>query len=207
MQKLLVVKSSILGQNGNSNAMADHFIAKWSQQNPGGTVVIRDLAENPIPHLTGQRFGALVSDPSGRTEVQQAVVDESDVLIEELKTANTVVFAAPMYNLGIPSTLKAYFDHVTRAGVTFKYSAKGVEGMLGDREVVVLTSRGGIYVGTAADVQAPYLHSILGFLGMTDVRYVFAEGLALGEESRESSLKKARSEIDALLSHQELAAA
>ena len=127
---------------------------------------------------------------------QQEAVAYSDALIEELRSADTVVFAVPMYNFSVPSTLRAYFDHIARAGVTFRYSSAGPEGLLKGRRTVVFVTRGGIYA-EGADTQTPYLRQFLGFIGL-EPEFVFAEGLALGEEVREKSLAAARERVSDL---------
>jgi FMN-dependent NADH-azoreductase len=119
-------------------------------------------------------------------------------LIEELRNADVIVLGLPMYNFGVPSTLKAYFDHVARAGVTFKYTAQGPVGLLTGRKVYVLATRGGRYAGTALDSQTDYVRQFLGFLGITDVEFVYAEGLALGEEAKAAALSEVENQISML---------
>ena len=151
-----------------------------------------------MPHLTAERFQAFLAKPESRTAEQQAVVDYSDALIEELKNADVVVFAVPMYNFSVPSTLRAYFDHIARIGVTFGYTATGPQGLIQGKQVYVFITRGGFYTD-AADTQTPYLRQFLGFLGMTDVHFVHAEGLAISDESREKSLTTAHHTIAKLV--------
>ena len=160
---------------------------------------MREVASaEPVPHLNGERFGAFIAKPEERTDAQHAVVAYSDALIEELKRADVVVIGLPMYNFGVPSQLKAYFDHIARAGVTFKYTATGPVGLLTGKKVYVFAARGGLYAGYALDTQTGYVRDFLGFLGMKDVRFVYAEGLAVSPESREAGLAKAAAEIAAL---------
>ena len=130
MKTLLQIRSSIFSNDGQSSRLAERFVARWSASNPGGKVIVRDLAKEPVPHLDAARFGAFLAKPVERTPAQQAVVDYSDALIGELKRADVVVLGLPMYNFGVPSTLKAYFDHVARVGETFKYTEKGPVGLL-----------------------------------------------------------------------------
>jgi FMN-dependent NADH-azoreductase len=163
---------------------------------------VRDLAKAPVPHLDANRFGAFVAKPDERTTEQIAVVGYSDTLVAELKGADVIVLAVPLYNFGIPSTLKAYFDHIARAGVTFRYTDKGPVGLLTGKRAIVFATRGGHYAGTALDSQTPYLRAFLGFVGITDVEFVYAEGLAISEAGREAALSGARSRIDELLSPQ-----
>jgi FMN-dependent NADH-azoreductase len=153
---------------------------------------VRDLAREPVPHLTAERFEAFTAKPGSRTPEQQAVVDYSDRLIDELKRADTIVLGLPMYNFGVPSTLKAYFDHIARAGATFRYTGKGSVGLLTGKKAYVFAARGGNYLGTPLDTQTAYVRQFLAFLGITDVEFVYAEGLAMGEPIREEALAGAR---------------
>ncbi len=199
MSTLLVVRSSLFGNDGQSSRLASQFVTQWQQAHPRGRVVVRDLAQSPIPHLDGARMTALATPAEARTPDQQLVAAQSDRLIDELQAADTIVFAVPMYNFGVPSTLKAYFDHVARAGITFRYTAAGPEGLIRGKKVVVLATRGGLYAGTAADSQTAYVRDFLGFLGMTDLQFVYAEGLAMGEDAQRQGLAQARETLDALL--------
>jgi FMN-dependent NADH-azoreductase len=194
MKTLLQINASLAGANGQSSRLANRFVADWQAKHPDGRVIAHNLSSEPVPHLTAERFQALLSQPDARTAEQRAVTEYSDTLIEELKAADTIVFAVPMYNFSVPSTLRAYFDHIARAGVTFSYSANGPEGLLKGKKVYVFITRGGIYAD-GTDTQTPYLKQFLGFLGMTDVKFVFAEGLAMGEETREKSITAAHGTI------------
>ena len=132
-----------------------------------------------------------------RTPEQRAVTEYSDALIDELRSADTIVLGVPMYNFGVPSTLRTYFDHIARAGVTFRYTSSGPEGLLAGRRAYVFVTRGGVY-GGSADSQAPYLRQFLRFIGI-EPEFVFAEGLAFGEESRQKSLADAHEQIAGLI--------
>ena len=195
MKTLLQIRSSIFSEGGQSSLLADRFVAEWLERNPGSKVIVRDLARDPVPHLNAARFGAFLSKPGERTPEQQEVVAYSDGLIAELKQADVVVLGLPMYNFGIPSTLKAYFDHVARSGVTFSYSAKGPVGLLTGKEVYVFAARGGLYAGTPRDTETPYVRDFLSFLGMDNIRFVYAEGLAISPASKEESLASAHAAI------------
>jgi FMN-dependent NADH-azoreductase len=151
-----------------------------------------------VPHLDAGRFGAFLAKPGDRTAAQQAVVAHSDVLIAELKRADVVVLGLPMYNFGLPSTLKAYFDHIARTGETFRYTDKGSVGLVTGKEVYVFTARGGLYDGTPRDTQTPYIREFLGFLGMSEVQFVHAEGLAISEASKQQGIARAQAQIDRL---------
>jgi len=198
MSTLLQIRSSLFSDQGQSSQLADQFIARWQAAHPDGTVVTRDLAARPIPHLTAERFSAFTTAADQRTAEQHAVVAESDALIAELRAADVVVLGLPLYNFGMPSTLKAYIDHIARAGETFRYTEAGPVGLLGGRQVRVFAARGGLYAGTPLDTQTTYLRNFLAFLGMTDVEFIYAEGLAMGDEKRNAGLSQAHTTLSAL---------
>lgn len=198
MSTLLKIQSSLNGSAGQSSQLADRFAQQWLASHPGGRIVMRDLAHDGVPHLTAERFQSFFVAPENRTPEQQAVAAYSDELIEEIKAADVVVFAVPMYNFSVPSTLRAYFDHIARVGVTFQYTAEGPRGLLEGKKAYVFITRGGFYP-QGADTQTPYLKQFLGFIGITDVEFIHAEGLARGEDPREKSLAAARHSIAKLL--------
>ncbi|HYD94437.1 MAG TPA: NAD(P)H-dependent oxidoreductase [Noviherbaspirillum sp.] len=195
MQTLLQLNTSLFTGDGQSTRLSNAFVDAWQSANPQGKVIVRDLAADPVPHLDAQRFGAFLSKPEERTAQQQGIVDFSDALIEEIRGADVIALGLPMYNFGIPSTLKAYFDHIARAGVTFRYTATGPVGLLTGKKVYVFAARGGQYVGTPADTQTAYVRDFLRFIGLSDVEFVYAEGLALGEEGKQASLARAEGVI------------
>jgi len=196
MKTLLKIQSSIFSDGGQSTQLADRFVAAWREANPDGNVIVRDLAKEPVPHLDAARFGAFLAKAEDRTPAQQDAVAYSDALIAELKAADVVVLGLPLYNFGLPSTLKAYFDQVGRAGVTFRYTEKGPVGLLTGKKVYVFAARGGFYAGTPNDTQTPYIRAFLSFIGMNDIEFVYAEGLARGEESKQQGIARARAEVD-----------
>jgi FMN-dependent NADH-azoreductase len=202
MTTLLQINSSIHNGNGESSRLAERFVAAFRQRNPGVRLIRRDLVAEAVPHLTAERFGAFAAKPDQMTAEQRAVLAYSDALIDELKSAHLIVLGLPMYNFGVPSQLKAYFDHVARAGVTFRYTADGPQGLLTGKKVYVFAARGGLYegspLGSALDTQTGYVRTILGFLGLTDVEFVKAEGLATGPEAREANLAKAAAHAERL---------
>jgi len=203
---ILQINSSIFSGNGQSSALADQFVTRLRAQNPGARLTVRDLAADPVPHLDAARFGAFIAKAADRTPEQQAVVRYSDSLIDELKRADIVVLGLPMYNFGLPSTLKAYFDHVGRVGVTFKYTEKGPVGLLTGKKVYVFAARGGLYAGTPNDTQTPFIRAFLSFIGLSDIEFVYAEGLAISDASKQQGIARANAAIDAL-AEPELAAA
>ena len=192
MKTLLKLNSSLYSDRGQSSRLADEFVAAALERHPQAHVIVRDLARKPVPHLTAERFDAFNTKPGSRTPEQQAVVDYSDALIDELKRADTIVLGLPMYNFGVPSTLKAYFEHIARAGVTFRYTEKGSIGLLTGKKAYVFAARGGKYLGTPLDTQTAYVRQFLAFLGITDVEFVYAEGLAMGEPIRKEALSSAK---------------
>jgi FMN-dependent NADH-azoreductase len=196
MTTLLQINASIHNDSGQSSRLANQFIDTFRARSPDAQVVVRDVASSePVPHLTAERFGAFITKPEERSAAQHAVVAYSDALIEEIKQADVVVIGLPMYNFGVPSQLKAYFDHIARAGVTFAYTEKGPVGKLTGKKVYVFAARGGQYSGTPLDTQSAYVRDFLAFLGMTDVHFVYAEGLAMSPQSKEAGLAKAAAHI------------
>lgn len=199
MKTLLQIKSSLNGDNGQSSYLSNQFVERWQQNNPDGRVIVRDLAANPVPHLDGERFNAFLTPADKRNSTEQKIVAYSDELIAELKAADVVTIGLPMYNFGIPSTLKAYFDHIARSGITFHYTSNGPEGLLPSIPVYVLAARGGMYAGTQADSQTGYMQTFLGFLGLKDTHFIYAEGIAMGAEGKDKALNTAQKEIDRAL--------
>jgi FMN-dependent NADH-azoreductase len=204
---LLQVNASLFSTAGTSTVLADEFVAGWKQRNPRAHVIVRDLAKEPVPHLTAERFQAFLTKPEERDAGQRAEAAYSDALIDELKRADVIVLGVPMYNFDVPSTLKAYFDHIARAGVTFRYTENGPVGLLGGKKVYIFASRGGIYAGQPHDTQSAYLKNFLGLLGITDVEFVYAEGLAISPASKEAGVAQAQKSIARLAQTQEAIAA
>jgi FMN-dependent NADH-azoreductase len=198
LKTILQINSSLSGEQGASSKLASRFVASLLEREPGSRRILRDLATDPLPHLSAERFQAFTTPAAERSESQRREVAESDALIAELREADVIVFGLPMYNFGIPSTLKAYFDHVARAGETFRYTPQGPVGLLGGRKAYILATRGGRYAGTPMDSQTAYVKQFLGFIGIDDVEFVYAEGLALGDEQREAALAGAGDEITRL---------
>jgi FMN-dependent NADH-azoreductase len=205
MRNILLIHSSIFGAQSQSLALAREFLTRF----PAASVVERTLTPESIPHLTAETMAAMATPEAQRTERQNEVVALSDTLIAEVEAADTIVLAVPMYNFSIPSTLKAWIDHVARAGRTFRYTTAGPEGLLKGKKVFVVTARGGIYSeGPAAtfDFQEPYLRTVLGFLGLNDVSFVHLEGLKISPEAAASGLARARAKIETLIPRRAAAA-
>ena len=174
------------------------FAGQWRAHHPDSRVTVRDLAADAVPHLDAARFGAFTTAAEARSAEQQAVIAYSDTLIAELKAADVIVLGLPLYNFGVPSQLKAYFDHVARAGVTFRYTANGPEGLLTGKKAYVFATRGGLYAGTPLDTQTNYVRDFLRFIGIADVEFVYAEGLNISAELKATALGKAQDAIHRL---------
>jgi FMN-dependent NADH-azoreductase len=196
-QTLVQINSSLFSEQGQSSVLADQFVAKWQAAHANGHVIRHDLVNEEVPHLDGSRFLAFLAKPEERTQEQAAVIAYSDRLINELRAADTVVLGLPLYNFGVPSQLKAYFDHVARAGETFAYTANGPEGLLKGKKAYVFAARGGQYAGTPLDTQTSYVRDFLAFIGITDVTFVYAEGLARSG-IKEAALAQAQEQLQAL---------
>ncbi|MCO7229429.1 NAD(P)H-dependent oxidoreductase [Halomonas sp. CnH100-B] len=196
--RALLVTSSILGDNGQSNALATHFQQQAAARD-GVAVTHRDVVANALPHLAIEELGAWQTPAEERTVEQQALAAHSDELLAELRANDVLVLAVPMYNLGIPSQLKAWFDRVLRAGETFRYTENGPQGLIEGKRAIILAARGGQYAGTEFDSQTPHLKTMLGLMGISDVEVVFAEGLNMGDAHRDAALKEAFQAIDQLV--------
>ena len=196
MNTLLQLNTSLFSDQGQSSQLANQFVSSWRKNHPEGQVIVRDLARDPVPHLDGARFMAFLAAPEARTPEQQAVVRYSDTLVQELKSADVIVLGLPLYNFGVPSMLKAYIDHIARAGVTFRYTENGPEGLLKGKKAYIFAARGGRYLGTPLDTQTSYVRDILRFMGIADVEFVYAEGLNMGAESKEAALADARQQLE-----------
>ncbi len=182
MKNILFIQSSPRGPQSYSQKVAQSMVDELKTRHPGANVVVRNLAQNPPPHVGEAFVGGLSILPDQRNPEQTAALNLSDVLIEELAAADVVVLAVPMHNFGPPSTLKAWIDHVVRVGRTVSYSQKGPEGALKGKRAIIVVARGGVYSDGPAkplDFQEPYLRAILGFIGLTDIDVVHVEGVAM----------------------------
>ncbi|MGB5346725.1 MAG: NAD(P)H-dependent oxidoreductase [Woeseia sp.] len=198
MKTLLLIHTSLQGPNSLSSTLANDYLAKWQARTPRGRVISRDLAARPVPHLTAERFAAFTTKAEERSAEQREAASFSDELIAELQAADEILIALPMHNFGIPSVLKAYFDHVARAGITFRYTATGPVGLLTGKRAIIVATRGGKYLGTQLDTQTDYMKNFLRFLGIEDTQFAYAEGTALGDESLQAGIESARQQIRAL---------
>ncbi|MDY7566115.1 FMN-dependent NADH-azoreductase [Pseudomonas sp. RTC3] len=195
MSRVLIIESSARQQDSVSRQLTQQFISQWQAAHPADQITVRDLAINPVPHLDSTLLGGWMKPAEQRNETEQLALERSTQLTDELVAADVLVLAAPMYNFAIPSTLKAWFDHVLRAGVTFKYGETGPQGLLIGKRAHVLTARGGIYAGSSLDHQEPYLRQVLGFVGIHDVTFIHAEGLNMGGDFLEKGLNQAKAKL------------
>ena len=196
---ILQINGSARSEGANSTRVANDIVARLSAANPQANVVLRDLARNPAPVVDEAALGALFTPAEQRTPEQAARVAVSDALIAEVQAADVIVIGVPMYNFSISAQLKNWIDAIARAGVTFRYTENGPEGLLKGKKVFIAFARGGRYRGTAADTQTPYLQTVLGFLGMTEIRFVYAEGLNMGDDAVKQGFAEAEVDIEAAL--------
>jgi FMN-dependent NADH-azoreductase len=202
MTTILHINSSIRSEGSISRQLSSEFVRQWRTANPADVVLERDLARNPVPHLTEQMMGAFFTPADKHSQEQVQTIALADALVEELLRADVIVLAAPMYNFSISSALKAWIDHVTRAGVTFSYTETGPVGLVTGKKVYLFTASGGVYSEGPAqslNFQETYLRAVLGFIGLADITVVPAEGLAMGEQSVGAALSQGRKAIDELV--------
>lgn len=195
MSRVLIIESSARQQDSFSRQLTRQFISQWQSVHPGDQITVRDLALNPVPHLDADMLGGWMKPEEQRSATDKASLQRSNELTDELLAADVLVMAAPMYNFAIPSTLKAWLDHVLRAGTTFKYTETGPQGLLTGKKAYVLTARGGIYAGSPADHQEPYLRQVMAFIGIHDVTFIHAEGMNLGGDFQEKGLNQAKARL------------
>ncbi|CDF85398.1 FMN-dependent NADH-azoreductase [Pseudomonas sp. QL9] len=198
MSRVLVIESSARQQGSVSRQLTAEFIANWRAAHPADEIKVRDLAVEQVPHLDADLLGGWMKPAAEQSETERAALQRSNLLTDELLAADVLVLAAPMYNFAIPSTLKSWLDHVLRAGVTFKYTETGPQGLLTGKRAYVLTTRGGVYAGGPLDHQEPYLRQAMAFIGIHDVTFVHAEGLNMGGEFADKGLAKAREQLAAV---------
>lgn len=198
INNVLQINSSINSESGNSYILSKEFTTKLtSAQLKKGiqtNLVERDLAKEPMPHLTQAEMGAWMTAENERTDEQAELASISDTLVAELQNTDTLVIGMPMYNFGIPSTFKAWIDRVARGGITFKYTEQGPVGLLEGKKAIIIAARGGMYQGTPKDSQTQYLKDVMAFIGITDVQFIYAEGLNM--PAKEEQLALARASID-----------
>lgn len=198
MRNILVVNSSISGEKGQSSQLTNNFVSALPAT---AQVQELDLNQAGLTHLTMPEIAAWMTPEGDRTAEQQQLAAVSDGLIAQVKAADVILIGVPMYNFGVPSQLKAWFDRIARAGVTFKYTDKGPVGLLDDKPVVFFLTRGGMYKDLPQDTQTPYLVNFFNFIGLRNLHFIFAEGLNIGAEPAAAALEAARVAIAELRSN------
>jgi FMN-dependent NADH-azoreductase len=200
MSRILLITSSPRGAASYSSRVARALADKLAAGDGRAVITVRDLAREPLPHIDESFAVARNTPPERLSAAQRAALERSDALVRELQAAEVVIIAAAMINFGIPSTLKAWIDHVLRPGVTFRYGENGPEGLVRGKKVYLVLARGGVYSGPmqALNFQDTYLKAALGFIGLTDVTVLAVEGVALGEEAAVRALGAALEKISAL---------
>ena len=193
---ILQINSSARRDASHSTRLAARLVQRLRDADPEATLGVRDLNKVPHPILDEDALAALFTPADQRTLQQAARVALDDALIAEIQAADVVVLGVPMYNFGVPAQLKNWIDAISRAGVTFRYTEKGPEGLLKNKKVYVALTRGGKYRNTPADTQVPYLKTVFTFLGLTDVHFVYAEGLAMGPDAEQSAIASAHEQIE-----------
>jgi FMN-dependent NADH-azoreductase len=196
---ILHIDSSVLADNSVTRALSARLTETLTAANPGASVTYRDLAADPLEHLSGHVLAARFGAEIARTSAQAEDLARSEQALEDFLAADVIVIGAPMYNFAIPSQLKAWIDRIAVAGRTFRYTATGVEGLAGGRKVIVVSSRGGVYSEGAMadfDFQETYLKRLFGFLGVTDIEFVRAEGVNLGPDQKAQAVASAQAAID-----------
>lgn len=199
MKKVLVVHSSPLGSNSLSRQITEEFLKRYASQNTGSEFVSRDLVSEPLPHLSEAVVEAMFVPPDRRTSEITSTLALAHKLTGELETADDIIISSPMYNRTVPSSLKAWIDHIVLPFTTFKFGPQGPEGLLKNKTVYFICATGGIYShgpGMENDFLTPYIKNILSFIGIKDVRVIFIEGVAF---DRAQGLKKAEAELDRVL--------
>ena len=193
---ILQINSSARRDASHSTRLANRIVERLRAADPDATLTVRDLGRSPHPVLDEATLTALFTPAPQRTPEQASRVAQDDALIAEIQAADVVVLGVPMYNFGVPASLKNWIDAISRAGVTFRYTEKGPEGLLKGKKLYVALTRGGHYRNTPADTQVPYLTPVFGFLGLVDVHFVYAEGLARGADAERTSINAAYEAID-----------
>lgn len=193
MKKVLLLTSSIFGDQGNSSQLAAAFKAELAGKDV--QITEKDLIALDLPHLGAPEILSWMAAPGDRSAEQVELAQRSDLLIEEFTAHDVIVLAVPLYNLGIPSQVKAYLDRLARAGVTFKYTENGSQGLIEGKKLVVLAARGGVYAGSQWDSQTPHLGALFNLMGVNDQTFVYAEGLNMGDDAKAKAFADAKVKI------------
>ena len=205
MTKVLIIDSAATGDASISRRLTSELAARLAERDPAAHIVRRDIGAEPVPHLTAATVPAIRRTSEVQTDEARAALALSDALVAEIQDADTIVIGAPMYNFGMSSTLKAWFDHILRAGLTFRYTEAGPEGLLAGKRAIVVETRGGLYSegpAVAMDSQEPHLKTLLGFVGITDVTFVRAEKLGFGPDAASAAIAGAVEQLNGLADDQ-----
>jgi FMN-dependent NADH-azoreductase len=195
MKNILIVNSSISGEQGQSNQLIENFVQALGSQLTETRV---DLNQQQLPHLAMNELAAWMTPEADRSAEQTELAALSDLSIAQVQAADVILVGVPMYNFGVPSQLKAWFDRIARAGITFKYTETGPVGLLADKPVVFFATRGGIYKDLPQDSQTPFLKAFFNFIGLKNLHFIYAEGLNMGADSAQTALKAAKAQIEDL---------
>lgn len=195
MKNILVINSSISAENGQSNKLIETFLQALNHQ---AEVTRVDLNQQSLPHLAMEEIAAWMTPVAERSSAQATLAAYSDLSISQVQAADLILVGVPMYNFGVPSQLKAWFDRIARVGITFKYTETGPVGLLENKPVVFFATRGGIYKDLPSDSQTPFIKAFFNFVGLKDLHFIYAEGLNMGAESAEAALSSAKAQIYAL---------
>ena len=201
MKNILIVESSPRGDLSVTRKITKTFLAQLKAKSPEANIVTRDLILTPVPHLKEVTIGAFFTPPDQRNNEQKEAIKFSDELTDELLAADTIILSVPMWNFGIPSVLKAWIDHVSRAGRTFSYGAGGLVGLATGKKVIIITSSGSVFSEgpyASYDMLVPYLKTFLSFIGIKDIELIRAEGVN-DPEAQATSLEKAEKQIEQIL--------
>ncbi len=193
--KILHIDSSARGEQSESKQLTSDFIRRWSLINPEDIIIQRDIVDDPLPHIDSFTLQSILTPEEERTPEQRKAVGKSDELIDEFLEADVLVLGVPMYNFTIPSTLKAWIDYITMPGRTFEYTAEGPKGLVSNKQVYILSTRGGVYGDGPMDHQTNYLKVLFSFLGIQDIHIIQAEGLNISPESRDLGIAAAHAQI------------
>jgi FMN-dependent NADH-azoreductase len=202
MPKVLIITASPRGERSVTRSLSTQFAQQWAQHHPQDTVLLRDLGHHPVPHVSEAWVVGAFAPPDAQTPESKAAIAVSDQLVEEFLGCDRFVFAVPMYNFQVPSTFKAYVDQIVRAGKTFAVGPNGYEGLVKEKKALFITSSGGAYLpGTPThglDLLEPYLKTIFGFIGVTDVQFVTAHSANLGEDASKLARQQAEERLKEL---------
>jgi FMN-dependent NADH-azoreductase len=202
MAPILHIDSSARGERSKSSMLAQEFIEAWKTTHPEATIVYRDIGRNPVPHISEAWIEADFATPDTYTSEMASAIQMSDQLVDEFLTVDRCVFAVPMYNFGVPSVFKAYIDQIVRVNRTFAFDESGFKGLVQGKKILFITSRGVSYAPGSPyagwDAQEPQLRAAFNFMGVSDLQFIHAEGLDLGDEARERSLTQTREKLQAI---------